>query len=127
MNNYIYNELDEFKKEFKKLKKKYISLGNDLEIVKKVIETFPKWYWDTIIQISDLWKRIKIPIMKVRKFPCKSLKDNKSIRLIYAYKENKKEIDLIEIDLIEIDLIEIYHKNKKENHNIDRIKKYYWN
>ncbi|MBS8122504.1 hypothetical protein [Candidatus Vampirococcus lugosii] len=122
MTNFLYNKLEEFKKEFKKLQKKYPSLKDDLDIVKLAIERYPKGYGDNIIQISDLGKEVKIPIMKVRKFPCKSLKDNKSLRLVYAYKEDKKEIDLIELDLIEI-----YHKNIKENHNIDRIKKYYGN
>ena len=121
MANFIYNELDEFKKEFKNLKKKYPSLKHDLDIIKLTIERFPKWYWKNIVQMSNLWEEIQIPIMKVRKFPCKSLQNNKSIRLIYAYKE-----DINNIDLIQIDLVEIYNKSTKENHNIERIQKYYW-
>lgn len=121
MTNFIYNELDEFKKEFKKLSKKYKSLDSDLEDYKEFLELYPKGYWNKIVQISNLWKDISTSIYKVRKFPCESLKDNKSIRIIYAYKEDTNSIDLIEIELVEI-----YNKNSKENHNIDRIRKYYW-
>ena len=48
MANFIYNELDEFKKEFKNLSKKYKSLKDDFEDLKKVIEVFPKWKWQDI-------------------------------------------------------------------------------
>lgn len=122
MSSFLYNELDEYKKEFKKLLKKYPSLKQDFEDYKATIEAFPTWFWKNIVQVSDLWKEVIIPIYKIRKFPCESLKDNKSIRIVYAYKEDTNSIDLIEIQLIEI-----YHKNIKENHNIERIKKYYWN
>lgn len=121
MSNFVYNQLDEFTNELKKLSKKYPSLKQDIEDYKDTIETFPKWFGNNIVPISDLWKDIKTPIYKIRKFPCEYLKDNKSIRIIYAYHE-----DINTIDLIKIDFVEIYHKNTKDNHNIERIIKYYW-
>lgn len=122
MSNIVFTQLDEFIKEFKKISKKIPSLDEDLELLKRFLTEKPDWYLNNIVQISNLWEEIVIPIYKVRKFACKYLKDNKSIRLIYAYKKDSNCIDLIEIEMVEI-----YQKNQKDNHNIERIIKYYWN
>ena len=121
MSNIKFSELEEFSKEFKKLLTKYPSLKNDIKDLKKLIKLFPNWYWNSIVRISDLWKNIEIAIYKVRKFAVKSLKDSKSIRVIYAYNEKTNIAEFIEIAFIEI-----FHKNKKDNHDIERIKKNYW-
>lgn len=107
MQNLIYEELDIFKKEFKKLNKKYITLIDDFDLFKK---TSLKLYhidwidnnWFFIIEwvwIDDDKKNF----LKVKKFACKSLKWRwvKSwIRIIYCH----------HIDLNKITFIEIYHK-----------------
>ena len=121
MSNIKFSELEEFTREFKKLLKKYHSLEGDIKDLKKLIKLFPNWYWNSIVRISDLWKDIEIPIFKVRKFAVKSLRDSKSISVIYAYNEKTNTAEFVEIEFVEI-----FHKNKKDNHDTDRIKKYYW-
>lgn len=124
----IFNELDEFSKEFKKLCKKYPSLENDLSVFKSVLEINPRWELlpsETIVRISNLWEKVEKEIYKVRKFPCESISrnsKNSGIRVIYCYDEAKNELSFEEIEFIEI-----YHKNQKENHDSDRIKEYYSN
>jgi mRNA-degrading endonuclease RelE of RelBE toxin-antitoxin system len=69
-------------------------------------------------QISDLGQDVKVPVYKVKHFRCKALKGKgvkSGIRVIYAYEEYKDMVTLIEI----------YHKNKKENEDRDRILKYF--
>ena len=119
----IFKELNEFKKEFKKLLKKYHSLTDDFDDLKSLLENNP--IWDNlpknhIVKISWLWENIKWYFYKVRKFYCKSLKTNSVIRIIYKYNNEYESIEFCEIEFIEI-----YHKNKKSNHDIERITKYY--
>lgn len=113
-------ELPEFKKDFKKLKKKYSSLDEDFKTLKNIqLKLYHKLKVDNggIFHISGLG--IESPnIFKVKKFACKTLKgtgSNSGLRLIYAYfpEENK------------IEYIEIYFKGDKANEDRDRIKKYY--
>lgn len=115
----------EFEKEFKKLCKKYISLQKDfmdfvdvLEVA--ILEDFDDYLdkWIIWVRIADLWniKNNLIPV-KVRKFVCICIawkSRNSWIRIIYFYDENNKSITFVEI----------YHKNCKENHDIERIKNY---
>ena len=112
-------QLSEFKKDFKKLKKKYRTLDSDLEnFIKVQLKMFHKLYIDNkgIVEISGLG--IEYPqIYKVRKFGCRSLKGTGSgsgIRIIYAY--------YLEEDRIEF--IEIYYKGDKKNEDRERIKSY---
>jgi len=42
------------------------------------------------------------------------------MRLVYKYSGEDNSIEFCEIEFIEI-----FHKNQKENHDIERIKKYY--
>ena len=109
-----------FNRDIKKLKKRFISLDDDLDVFIKVqLNLFHKQNIDNagIVQISGIG--IESPqIFKARKFACKSLKGKGArtgIRVIYAY---FKEEDKIE-------LIEIYYKGDKENENRDRILKIY--
>lgn len=124
----IFNELDEFSKEFKKLCKKYPSLEDDFTLFKNVLEINPRWDWlppDTIVRVSDLWDGIEKEIYKVRKFRCQSISrnsKNSGIRIIYCYEEETKELKFEQIEFVEV-----YHKNQKENHDSDRIKEYYSN
>lgn len=119
----LFKELDEFKKEFKKLSKKYHSLNQDFNDFKFWLEDDPTWKdlpKDHIIRISWLWEKIEWEFYKIRRFLCKSLMSNGDIRIIYKYSYEDNTIEFCEIEFIEI-----FHKNKKENHDIERIKKYY--
>ena len=104
-----FEEVSIFKKEFKKLKKKYKSLSEDLKEFQKVLSVSPLGntkHFVIIHQISVLY------IIKARFF-CRYLKGS-SLRIVYAYlkKDNK------------IQFIELYYKGNKENEDASRIKKY---
>ncbi|MEI7558899.1 MAG: hypothetical protein WCJ45_09315 [bacterium] len=105
-------KLPEFEKEFKWLAKKYISLEDDFADFEKVLIISPK----ENIRIDG----VKIPgeFYKVKKFRCQSIarqSQHSGIRIIYRYLEDE--------EIIELTYIEIYHKNQKENHDIERIRK----
>ncbi len=116
----------EFEKEFKKLSRKYPSLKDDLDTFLLTLELDPIWesiLSNHIVKISWLWEDIKWDFYKVRKFVCKSIAWNSSnswIRIIYKYSNENS------IELFDIEFIEIYHKNQKSNHDIERIKKKYF-
>ncbi|MEA1987458.1 MAG: hypothetical protein U9N76_08225 [Candidatus Marinimicrobia bacterium] len=119
MTNKIFNKikkLPEFKKDFKKLQKKYRTLESDLDIfIKTQLNLYHKLKLDNkgIFQISNL--DITNPkIYKAKKFTSKSLKSKgakSGIRIIYAYFE---EQDIIEF-------IQIYYKGKNTTENRERI------
>jgi hypothetical protein len=107
-----FEELAEFKKDLKTLLKKYRSLNDDLEVVKKVLEVVPDERPPFSFRIDNL--RIETCVIKVKKIACKTLKGkgiNSGLRLIYAYFQNEHKIILIEL----------YHKNDKENEDRKRI------
>lgn len=119
----IFSELDEFQKEFKKLCKKYRSLEEDFDIFRTALEDDPVWSElpkEHIVPISGLWKSIEGNFYKVKKFLCISLRSNTDIRIVYKYSQANEAVEFCEINFIEI-----YHKNTKDNHNIERIKKHY--
>ena len=112
--------LNEFNKDFKKLKKKFKTLDDDFKVF---IETELKMFHvlnmsnNAIVRISNLGIE-KPKIYKARKFACKSLKGKgvrTGIRIIYAFYEDKNKIEFIEI----------YLKQDKENEDRKRINKYY--
>ena len=112
--------LEGFKKDFKKLKKKFLSLTKDLEVFINVqLKLYHKRNIDNggIVRASGLG--IKYPeIYKARKFACKSLKGTCSrsgIRIIYAFFP----------DVDKIEFIEIYYKGDKENEDRERIVRNY--
>ena len=119
----IFNDirkLDEFKKDFKKLSKKFRTLDEDLNaFIAKQLKLTHKKNIDNkgVVRISDLG--IESPkIYKAKKFACKALKGKgaaSGIRVIYSYYEQD--------DIIEF--IEIYYKGDKENEDRDRILMYY--
>jgi mRNA-degrading endonuclease RelE of RelBE toxin-antitoxin system len=107
-----FDELDEFKKDLKKLVKKYRSLNDDLETVKKVLKVEPKDRPPFSFRIDGLG--IETCVIKVKKIACKSLKGkgvNSGLRLIYAHFEEEKRIVFVEL----------YHKNNKEIEDRERI------
>jgi len=104
-----FDELEEFKKDLKDLKRKYRSLDNDLETLKKALTDSPigPGKHSAIIK-----KRSKCLIVKTR-LACKSLL-RKSMRVIYAYFASTRRIVFIQI----------YFKGDKETHDEARIQAY---
>lgn len=108
-----FEELVEYKKDFKVLLKRYRTLNEDLEVVKKVLEIMPDERPPFSFRIDNL--DIETCIIKVKKIACKALKGrgvNSGLRLIYAHYPIEKRIVFIEL----------YHKNDKENEDKQRIK-----
>jgi len=108
--------LSGFRKELKKLLKKYRTMEEDLEVLKSFLVKFPEGFEPIVFRISNLG--IDTKIFKVKKFRCKALRgsgSNSGIRVIYAYIEEEKRIEFIEI----------YHKGGKKDHNKDRILEIY--
>jgi mRNA-degrading endonuclease YafQ of YafQ-DinJ toxin-antitoxin module len=109
----IFNELDEFRKDLKSLIKRYKTLDDDLNVIKKVLAIAPDERPPFSYRIDNLG--LETCIIKVKKIACRSLKGrgvNSGLRLVYAY--IKEEQNII--------FIELYHKNDKENENRERIK-----
>ena len=121
-----FNELPEFEKEFKKLSKKYKSLPDDFEDLKKVLAISPRLeiLWENWIKRVPLWEKLEgVEIYKIRRFRCFSISKNSKdsgLRIIYHYHEWEDKIEFEKVDFIEI-----YHKNKKTNHNQERIEENY--
>jgi mRNA-degrading endonuclease RelE of RelBE toxin-antitoxin system len=108
-----FQELDEFKKDLKKLLKRYRTLGEDLDVVKKVLSVEPKERPPFSYKIEGLG--LATCVIKVKKMTCKSLKGkgaNSGLRLIYAHFEAEKLIVFAEL----------YHKSDKENEDKERMK-----
>lgn len=112
-----FSTLPEFDIEFKRLHKKYRSLKEDLNILKSVLEKYPRGYEPIIFRVSGLG--IDAEIYKVKHFRCKALKTKGSrsgIRIVYAYFEAEQKIEFVEI----------YYKEKDDRDcNRERIFKYY--
>ncbi len=114
-----YGQTEEFKKDFKKLLKKYRSLEEDLTLAKiAAIELFhlKKINNASVFPIPGCCTG-EILICKLKKFACKTLKGRGSksgIRIIYAF----------HVKTLRVDFIEIYFKADQENENRERIKKY---
>ena len=108
----IFEELAEFKKDLKKLLKKYRSLNDDLKVVRKVLRVEPNERPPFSFRIDGLG--IETCVIKVKKIACKSLKGrgvNSGLRLIYAHFEAEQRIVFIEL----------FHKSDKENEDRKRI------
>jgi hypothetical protein len=107
-----FDELAEYKKDLKGLLKKYRTLNDDLDIVRKVLEVFPDERPPFSYRIDNLG--LETCIIKVKKIACRALKGrgvNSGLRLIYAHFEKEQRITFIEL----------YHKNDKENEDRERI------
>ena|ERR1051326_6398678 len=112
----IFEETEEYKKDLKRLLKKYRTLNEDIEILKKVIEAEPEEHPPRSFTISGLG--LQTITIKVKRIACRAMKgkgSNTGLRLIYAYEKSHDKITLIEL----------YHKNEKENEDKIRIKKYF--
>ena len=112
-------EFPEFKKDLKKLLKKFPTLGEDLNnFISAQLIPFHKMGIDNngIFRMTGLGFDDP-PVFKAKKFACRSLKGRgamSGIRVIYAYSS----------DTDRIELIEIYFKGIKENEDRQRIMKW---
>jgi mRNA-degrading endonuclease YafQ of YafQ-DinJ toxin-antitoxin module len=109
-----FDELTEFKKDLKNLLKKYRTLNDDLDIVKRVLEVTPDERPPFSYRIDNL--SLETCIIKVKRIACKALKGrgvNSGLRLIYAHFPDEQKITFIEL----------YHKNDKESEERQRILK----
>lgn len=107
-----FDELLEFRKDLKILLKRYRSLQDDLDIVRRVIEVSPDERPPFSFRIDNLG--LETCVVKMKKIACKSLKGrgvNSGLRLIYAHFPVEQKIVFIEL----------YHKNDKENEDKKRI------
>lgn len=112
----IFDELLEYKKDIKRLSKKYTTIEDDINILKKVLSNKPYENPPKSYRINGL--KIESYIIKYKKIASQSFKGkgaNSGFRLIYSY--NK--------DIEKITLIEIYHKSEKENEDRERIFKHF--
>lgn len=113
-------QLSEFQKDVKKLRKRFRTLDEDIDnFIKFALVPFHKEDIDYggIVVVSDLG--IEEPkIYKVRKFACRALKgkgNQTGIRIIYAYFKDEDRIEFVEI----------YFKGDKETEDRRRIKNKY--
>jgi hypothetical protein len=110
----------EFEKDLKKLKKRFKTLDDDLDVfVKTELNLYHKMGIDNggIFPISGL-KIDDTKVFKAKKFACRSLIGTgakSGIRVIYAYFEREDRIELIEI----------YYKGDKKTEDRKRIKRLY--
>jgi hypothetical protein len=115
--NYI--ETLEFQKDLKQLLKKYISLREDVELIKEaVIELYhvQKINNSSVFLIPGFCDE-NIKICKIKKFTCDSFKSRGSrsgIRIIYAFFEKE----------FKVEFLEIHYKGDEEKEDYDRIKEY---
>jgi mRNA-degrading endonuclease RelE of RelBE toxin-antitoxin system len=117
-----YETTAEFDKDLKKLVKKYRSLLEDLEVLKRAaIELYHLQGLDnhSVFPIPSFCTE-KIISCKVKKFASKSFKGKgakSGLRLIYIYLVEEKRVVFIEI----------YYKGIKENEDKDRLHQYFVN
>ncbi len=112
MSRIQFEELAEFRRDLKKLLKKYRSLNEDLEVLMKDLNDEPGQSPPFSFRIDGLG--IETCVIKVKKMACKSLKGrgvNTGLRIIYAYFEEEQRIVFVEL----------YHKNNKDNEDRNRI------
>ena len=114
-----YSQTEEFRKDFKKLLKKYRSLEQDLELAK--IAAIELFHLQKIINLSVFpipgFCTEEIMVCKIKKFACRALKGRGSksgIRVIYAF----------HVKSLKVNFIEIYFKADQEKEDRDRIKRY---
>jgi len=107
-----FSESEEFTKEFKKLAKKYPTLSDDLDVVKKIIAADPAGngtkHWNTLKQDDQ-----DNHIMKMRMM-CRAVRGSQ-FRLVYFY--NGKNVEVL--------FIELYFKGNKEREDTKRIDEFF--
>lgn len=114
-----YEESDEFKKDLKKLVRRFISLPGDLQTVKKAVIELRH-----LLDIDNLgtfeipgFSSENLSFWKIKKFACRSLKGKgvkSGIRVIYSWCKSSRKVVFIEI----------YFKGDKANEDRQRIIRY---
>ena len=104
-----YKSIQEFEKEYKKLKKRFPSLEEDFQNFQAILEQFPTGTGSKFVQLHD---ERDVIIIKAR-FACRCLRDS-SLRIIYAW--HKQKITFV--------YIELYFKGDKTNEDRKRILEY---
>ena len=107
-----FDELPEFKKDLKRLQKRFRTLTDDLQVVRQVLEVMPDERPPFSFRIDNLG--IETCVIKVKKIACKALKGrgvNSGLRLVYAWFPFGEKIVFIEL----------FYKEDKENENRQRI------
>ena len=96
-----FDELPEFQRDLKQLLKKYQTLKDDLEVLKKVLAVASHPQPPFSYRIPGLGFETPI-IVKLKRFASRSLKgkvSNTGFRLIYAYYQVRNMIQFVEIYL----------------------------
>jgi len=104
--------LPEFRKDMKRLLKRYRTLNDDLEVIMTILKKKPDERPPFSYRIEGLG--LETCIIKVKKIACKSLKGsgvNSGLRMLYAYFPDEQRIVFIEL----------FHKNEKLNEDRKRI------
>lgn len=101
-NKIDYSETDTFKRDLKKLEKRYPTLSDDLAVAKRnALELFHLHNIDShAVELLQSYSNEIYQIYKLRKFACRALKGRgvkSGIRIIYAYDEASQKIAFIEI------------------------------
>lgn len=107
-----FEAIPEFEKDVKRLQKRFRSLPDDLEVIKKVLRVKPEGRAPFSYRINNLG--IKTCVIKVKKIACRSLKGKgtrSGLRLVYALFKEKPRIVFIEL----------YHKSDQANEDRNRI------
>ena len=108
-----FDELPEFQRDLKQLLKKYRTLKDDLEVLKKVLAVASHPQPPLSYRIPGLGFETSI-IVKLKKFASRSLKgkgSNTGFRLIYTYHQGRNLIQFVEI----------YFKADQENEDRERL------
>ena len=119
MSPITYKNTSGFDKDLKRLRKKFRTLEDDIEVVKKnAIELFHLKNIDnnSVEQIPNFCTD-ELKICKIKKCACKALKGrgvHSGIRIMYAYYTLTNTVDFIEM----------YFKGESENQDIEKIKDY---
>jgi len=119
MTKFDYSQTDSFKRDLKRLLKKFETLESDLEVAKRdAIELFhlSKFNNLAVFPIPGFCSEAVV-VCKIKKFACKALKGRgarSGIRVIYAFRPEK----------LKVDFIEIYFKADQANEDKERIKAY---
>jgi hypothetical protein len=111
-----FKEIKPFKRDLKKLKKRFRSLPDDFTTLKKVLRVHPDARPPFSFEISGLG--IETCVIKIRKMACRSLPgrgSNTGLRVVYAHFEEEERIVFIEI----------YFKGDKENEDRERILEFF--
>jgi mRNA-degrading endonuclease RelE of RelBE toxin-antitoxin system len=98
-----------FEKDLKWLAKKFRSLTQDLAEFKRVAAAIPL---GTSKHFANLHRGPDVSIVKARLF-CRTLKGS-SLRIVYAYEEKRKRIELIEL----------YFKGEQERESRERMEEW---